>query len=83
MAVLAFKADTQCAPYTHLFDEDQWQSLVELFYQELYRLNNLTPHSVLAVHLQVRLCRAHVFIIPASAGAHQSKAMLSTLMSCT
>ncbi len=56
MAVLAFKADTQCGPYKHLFEEQQWQSLVELFYQELYRLNNLTPQSVLAVHLQVRLC---------------------------
>ncbi|DBB16480.1 TPA: hypothetical protein ACH3X3_014757 [Trebouxia sp. C0006] len=52
MAVLAFKADTQCGPYKHLFEEQQWQSLVELFYQELYRLNNLTPQSVLAVHLQ-------------------------------
>ena len=58
MAVLAFKADTQCGPYKHLFEEQQWQSLVELFYQELYRLNNLTPQSVLAVHLQVRLCAA-------------------------
>lgn len=56
MAVLAFKADTQCGPYKHLFEEHQWQSLIELFYQELYRLNNLTPQSVLAVHLQVRLC---------------------------
>lgn len=52
MAVLAFKADTQCGPYKDLFEEQQWQTLVELFYQELYRLNNLTPQSVLAVHLQ-------------------------------
>ena len=55
MAVLAFRADTKCSPYKDLFEEQQWQSLVELFYQELYRLNNLTPQSVLAVHLQVRL----------------------------
>lgn len=54
MAVLAFKADTRCGPYKHLFEEQQWQMLAELFYQELYRLNNLTPQSVLAVHLQVR-----------------------------
>ena len=58
MAILAFKADTKCGPYKDLFEEQQWQSLVELFYQELYRLNSLTPQSVLAVHLQVWLQHA-------------------------
>lgn len=52
MAILAFKADTQCSPYKHLFQEEQWESLVQLFHQELYRLNNITPQSVLAIHLQ-------------------------------
>lgn len=52
MAILAFKADTLCSPYKHLFQEEQWESLVQLFHQELYRLNNITPQSVLAIHLQ-------------------------------
>lgn len=52
MAILAFKADTQCSPYKHLFQEEQWESLVQLFHQELYKLNNITPQSVLAIHLQ-------------------------------
>ena len=53
MAILAFKADTQCSAYKDLFAESQWKLLEELFYQELYRLNNLTSHSLLAIHLQV------------------------------
>lgn len=53
MAVLAFKADTQCSAYKDLFAESQWKLLEELFYQELYRLNNLTSQSLLAIHLQV------------------------------
>ncbi|DBA81972.1 hypothetical protein WJX77_005110 [Trebouxia sp. C0004] len=67
MAVLAFKADTQCGPYKHLFEEQQWQSLVELFYQELYRLNNLTPQSVLAVHLQAGISALKPPIVTSSA----------------
>ncbi|KAL3142832.1 hypothetical protein ABBQ38_003125 [Trebouxia sp. C0009 RCD-2024] len=55
MAILAFKADTQCSPYKHLFQEEQWESLVQLFHQELYRLNNITPQSVLAIHLQASI----------------------------
>ena len=54
MAILAFKAETQCSPYKHLFEVEQWESLVQLFHQELYRLNNITPQSVLAIHLQAR-----------------------------
>ncbi|KAA6429854.1 MAG: macrophage erythroblast attacher-like [Trebouxia sp. A1-2] len=67
MAVLAFKADTQCGPYKHLFEEHQWQSLIELFYQELYRLNNLTPQSVLAVHLQAGISALKPPIVSSSA----------------
>lgn len=53
MAILAFKADTQCSAYKDLYAESQWKLLEELFYQELYRLNNLTSQSLLAIHLQV------------------------------
>ena len=55
MATLAFKAESQCSPYKRLFEEEQWQALVQLFHQELYRLNNLTPESVLAIHLQASM----------------------------
>lgn len=59
MAILAFRADTQCPAYKELFAESQWKLLEELFYQELYRLNNLTSESLLAIHLQVRaVCNA-------------------------
>ena len=32
----------------------QWSELVELFLQELYRLNSLPPTSLLSIHLQAR-----------------------------
>ena len=83
MAVLAFKADTQCGPYKHLFEEQQWQSLVELFYQELYRLNNLTPQSVLAVHLQVRLCAVCCLLSSRCCSCvHQIQTMPDVLKAC-
>lgn len=55
MATLAFKAESQSSPYKCMFEEEQWEALVDLFYQELYRLNNLTPQSVLEIHLQVSM----------------------------
>lgn len=55
VATLAFKADTACKAYQQLFDESQWTELVELFHKELYRLNSLTPISLLSVHLQAGL----------------------------
>ncbi len=33
----------------------QWAELIELFHQELYRLNSLPPTSLLSIHLQARL----------------------------
>jgi macrophage erythroblast attacher len=52
---LAFKADTACEPYCHLFSNQKWQDLIDLFHQELFRLNHLTPLSLLSIHLQVRV----------------------------
>jgi macrophage erythroblast attacher len=61
-ALLAFTAETQCEPYKALFADDQWESLVELFRYELYRLNSLTPQSLLDMHLQVGLS---IIMLPA------------------
>ncbi|KAK9806928.1 hypothetical protein WJX72_007757 [[Myrmecia] bisecta] len=55
LAALAFKAHTSCEPYSQLFQHSQWEALADLFCKELFRLNCLTPESVLAVHLQAGL----------------------------
>jgi len=55
MTTLAFQPNTDCFPYMVLFDVVQWDHLTELFLQELYRLNSLTPTSVLQIHLQAGL----------------------------
>ncbi|EFN55158.1 hypothetical protein CHLNCDRAFT_57944 [Chlorella variabilis] len=54
-ALLAFQAGTQCAPYRQLLDDARWLELVDLFHQELYRLNCLPPTSLLSIHLQAGL----------------------------
>ena len=53
VAVLAFRANTQCPPYSVLFQDTAWAACAELFRKELYRLHALTPVSLLAIHLQV------------------------------
>ena len=55
MATLAFTAHTRCSVYRVLFEESQWQALNQLFQRELYRMNCLTPESLLVVHLQAGL----------------------------
>lgn len=52
MAALCFQPDTDCFPYMVFFDQLQWDILIDLFLQELYRLNSLTPTSLLQIHLQ-------------------------------
>ncbi|PSC75906.1 macrophage erythroblast attacher [Micractinium conductrix] len=54
-ALLAFQAGTKCGPYAQLFDDERWAELVDLFHQELYRLNFLPPTSLLSIHLQAGL----------------------------
>lgn len=55
VATLAFTANTNCSTYKVLFENSQWQVLTDLFYKELFRLNCLTPESLLVVHLQAGL----------------------------
>uniref|UniRef100_A0A7S0WRW8 Macrophage erythroblast attacher n=1 Tax=Chlamydomonas leiostraca TaxID=1034604 RepID=A0A7S0WRW8_9CHLO len=55
VATLAFGAHTGCARYAPLFDASQWEGLVTLFLQDLYRLHSLPPESQLVVHLQAGL----------------------------
>eukprot|EP00798_Chlamydomonas_sp_ICE-L_P023017 gene23017-30210_t len=41
--------------YKVFFEEEQWQKLVDLFLQELYKLHHLTAESLMLVHLQAGL----------------------------
>eukprot|EP00891_Asterochloris_glomerata_P002826 jgi/Astpho2/2826/e_gw1.00050.131.1_t len=59
VALLAFRAETECKPYQELFQPDRWDALITLFYRELYKLNNLTPQSLLNIHLQASACPDH------------------------
>jgi CTLH/CRA C-terminal to LisH motif domain len=53
LALLALRAETKCYPHRSLFEDGQWDGLIDSFRKELYRLNSLTAESVLSVHLQV------------------------------
>ncbi|KAK9890601.1 hypothetical protein WA026_011966 [Henosepilachna vigintioctopunctata] len=55
MALLAFPVDTQLSPYKSLFNESRWDTLIEEFRQENYRLFQLASQSVFAVALQAGL----------------------------
>lgn len=55
VATLAFTAKTRCTAYRSLFKDSQWDALVDLFLKELYRLQSLTPDSLLHVYLQAGL----------------------------
>ena len=59
VALLAFRAETECKPYQELFQLGRWDALITLFYRELYKLNNLTPQSLLNIHLQASACPDH------------------------
>jgi macrophage erythroblast attacher len=48
VAAVAFSSGTPCPAYAALFHERRWQQLVELFYQDLYRLHGLPPGAPLA-----------------------------------
>ena len=55
-ALLAFDdANTQIQPYRDLYKEDRWQSLIEQFRAENYRLFQLSNQSVFAAALQAGL----------------------------
>jgi macrophage erythroblast attacher len=55
VATLAFSPRTRCAPYKALFEDAQWEMLVELFLKDLYRMHGLTPDSMLHVYIQAGL----------------------------
>ncbi|XP_018568004.1 macrophage erythroblast attacher isoform X2 [Anoplophora glabripennis] len=55
MALLAFPVTTVIAPYKALFDETRWDTLIEQFRQENYRLFQLASQSVFTVALQAGL----------------------------
>ncbi|CAH1155978.1 unnamed protein product [Phaedon cochleariae] len=55
MALLAFSVNTVIVPYKNLFDEKRWDTLIEQFRQENYRLFQLASQSVFTVALQAGL----------------------------
>ncbi|KAJ8982427.1 hypothetical protein NQ317_007775 [Molorchus minor] len=55
MALLAFPVTTVIAPYKALFEETRWDTLIEQFRQENYRLFQLASQSVFTVALQAGL----------------------------
>ncbi|XP_022909984.1 E3 ubiquitin-protein transferase MAEA [Onthophagus taurus] len=55
MALLAFSVNTTIAPYKALFAESRWDTLIEQFRQENYRLFQLASQSVFTVTLQAGL----------------------------
>ncbi|XP_025834396.1 macrophage erythroblast attacher [Agrilus planipennis] len=55
MALLAFPVTTVIEPYKCLFDKSRWDTLIEEFRQENYRLFQLASQSVFTVALQAGL----------------------------
>ncbi|WIA28882.1 hypothetical protein OEZ86_011406 [Tetradesmus obliquus] len=55
LATLALPASTRLPAYKALFEEGQWDSLLELFQRELTRMHCLLPESQLSVLLQAGL----------------------------
>ncbi|CAA3027080.1 protein MAEA homolog [Olea europaea var. sylvestris] len=55
MATLAFRSNTECAKYKVLFEEKQWDYLVDQFKQEFCRLYGMTLEPLLNIYLQAGL----------------------------
>ncbi|KAK2182443.1 hypothetical protein NP493_353g02023 [Ridgeia piscesae] len=55
MGLLAFSVDTQIAPYRELLDPRRWDSLVQQFRHENFKLYQLNNHSMFTVALQAGL----------------------------
>ncbi|CAM6000956.1 unnamed protein product [Sphagnum balticum] len=55
MGLLAFKRDTQIEPYKSLFSESRWQTLIEKFRNDNFKLYQLSSMSVFSVTLQAGL----------------------------
>ncbi|KAL6608260.1 hypothetical protein ACP70R_041323 [Stipagrostis hirtigluma subsp. patula] len=54
-ATLVFRSSTNCAPYKVLFEQNQWDSLVDQFKQEFYKLYGMTLEPLLNIYLQAGL----------------------------
>ena len=52
MGLLAFPLSTVIQPYKDLLDNSRWQSLIQQFRQENYRLHQLSSQSMFTVALQ-------------------------------
>ena len=52
MGLLAFPLSTAIQPYKDLLDNSRWQSLIQQFRQENYRLHQLSSQSMFTVALQ-------------------------------
>jgi len=52
MGLLAFPLSTMIQPYKDLLDNSRWQSLIQQFRQENYRLHQLSSQSMFSVALQ-------------------------------
>ncbi|XP_065352023.1 E3 ubiquitin-protein transferase MAEA [Cloeon dipterum] len=55
MALLALPITTNLSPYKELLDSNRWNTLIEQFRHENYRLYQLSTHSVFTVALQAGL----------------------------
>jgi macrophage erythroblast attacher len=55
MGLLAFRPDTQIEPYKSLFDESRWNSLIDQFRSDNFKLYQLSATSVFSVALQAGL----------------------------
>uniref|UniRef100_A0ACD5TZI4 Uncharacterized protein n=1 Tax=Avena sativa TaxID=4498 RepID=A0ACD5TZI4_AVESA len=54
-ATLVFRSSTNCVPYKVLFEQNQWDSLVDQFKQEFYKLYGMTLEPLLNIYLQAGL----------------------------
>ena len=70
MGLLAFSSSTQIQPYKDLLDKSRWQSLIEQFRLENFRLHQLSAQCTFTVALQSGLaalktpqCYKHNFVL--------------------
>ncbi|KAK3137436.1 hypothetical protein QOZ80_5BG0452220 [Eleusine coracana subsp. coracana] len=54
-ATLVFRSSTNCGPYKVLFEQNQWDRLVDQFKQEFYKLYGMTLEPLLNIYLQAGL----------------------------
>ncbi|KAF0927494.1 hypothetical protein E2562_033988 [Oryza meyeriana var. granulata] len=54
-ATLVFRSSTNCAPYKVLFEQNQWDCLVDQFKQEFYKLYGMTLEPLLNIYMQAGL----------------------------